>query len=125
MADNDPFATNGDATPSGAGAAALSSWRAEQNAMLDQKVAKEREVQAKLREEAVAEKERFYEQRQTTIAATMKTNREREAAQASAPSENTWEATWEAVLELVDLESKGESRMKELFFRLKRHPIVH
>ena len=99
---------------------ALREWKAKQEAAIKEKrIAEERELK-QIHEEAQAERELLYSQREKQIAAAKKANREREVVMESARGEG-----WEEVLNLISDENLVKDkntdlgRFKQILTRLK------
>lgn len=99
---------------------AMRAWKARQDAVIQEKrVAEERELKH-IHEEAQAERELAYSQRERQIAAAKKANREREVVMEASKGEG-----WEAVLNLISdtnlvKETNTDlSRFKQILTRLK------
>ena len=100
---------------------ALAEWRAEQQKALEEKRAAEERELKQIREEAQAERELMYTQREKQLQAAYKANRERQVVLEKATSEG-----WEGVLELIaddnavkDKQGTDLSRFKQILTRLK------
>ena len=96
-------------------------WRAEQQKALEEKRAAEERELKQTREEAQAERELMYTQREKQLQAAYKANRERQVVLEKATSEG-----WEGVLELIaddnavkDKQGTDLSRFKQILTRLK------
>ena len=99
---------------------ALREWKAKQEAAIQEKrIAEERELK-QIHEEAQAERELLYSQREKQIASAKQANREREVIMESARGEG-----WEAVLNLISDENLVKDkntdlgRFKQILTRLK------
>ena len=99
---------------------ALRAWKAKRDAAIQEKrVAEERELK-QIHEEAQAERELLYSQREKQIASAKQANREREVIMESARGEG-----WEAVLNLISDENLVKDkntdlgRFKQILTRLK------
>ena len=101
---------------------ALAEWKADQQRLIAEKEAEEvRELQS-IREEAQAERDLVYSQREKQLQAVYKSNRERQAVSVETSAGQTG---WEAVLALVSDENlvpdrhTDLSRFKQMLTRLK------
>lgn len=99
---------------------AMREWKARQEAAIQEKrIAEERELK-QIHEEAQAERELLYSQREKQIAAAKKANREREVVMEASRGEG-----WEAVLNLISDENLVKDkntdlgRFKQILTRLK------
>merc|ERR1711924_146487 len=102
----------------------LAEWRAENRKKIEEKAAKSKAALAEIQAKAKSDRDAFYAQRQATIDATKKTNREAEKAlkenQASAVAKDN---KWESVTDQVDLQGKQDAdvaRMRQVMLSLKQ-----
>jgi len=102
----------------------LSEWRTTNLAKMQERAAESKAKLEEIQKQATTDRDNFYAQRQETIDATKKSNREAEAAlKDSLASNATKDNLWESVVELVDLQTKGEgsdiSRMRQTMLAMK------
>jgi hypothetical protein len=116
----EPLAEPAPPAPPAIDDSALREWKARQETAIQEKrVAEERELKH-IHEEAQAERELLYSQREKQIAAAKKANREREVVMEASRGEG-----WEAVLNLISDENLVKDkntdlgRFKQILTRLK------
>ena len=104
---------------------AMRAWKAnQQSAYAEKRIAEERELKH-IKEEAQAERELLYSQREKQIANAKQTNREREVVMEASKGEG-----WEAVLNLISDENLVKdkntdlSRFKQMLIKLKHQKPI-
>merc|ERR1712093_402786 len=93
-------------------------------AKLEERAAESKKQLDAILAQAKTDRDQFYATRQQAIDSTKKANREQETAQKEALESNaTKDNLWESVVELVDMQAKGEgndiSRMRQTILAMK------